>query len=104
ETPTSVVAAQLGVRYVVEGSVRGAGDQVRVSTQLIEAATGRILWSARFETARAETLELQDEIARGIIVELEPALTRAETAVIRRQRPDNVDAWGCFHQAIGALM
>ncbi|HTV28391.1 MAG TPA: adenylate/guanylate cyclase domain-containing protein [Xanthobacteraceae bacterium] len=103
ETPTSVIAQQLGVRYVLEGSVRGAGEQVRVSTQLAEADTGRILWSGKFEAARAETLELQDDIARGIIIELEPALTRAEIAVIRRQRPDNVDAWGCYHQATGAL-
>ena len=103
DTPTSVVAEQLGVRYVVEGSVRGASDQVRVSTQLVEAATGRILWLAKFEAARAETLDLQDEIARGIMVELEPALTRAEIAVIRRRRSENVDAWGCYHQALGAL-
>ena len=103
ETPTSVIAGQLGVRYVVEGSVRGAGDQVRVSTQLAEAATGRILWSGKFEAARAETLELQDEIARGIMIELEPALTQAEIKVIRRQRPENVDAWGYYHQAAGAL-
>lgn len=94
ETPTSVIAGQLGVRYVVEGSVRGAGDQVRVSTQLAEAATGRILWSGKFEATRAETLELQDQIARGIMIELEPALTQAEIRVIRRQRPENVDAWG----------
>ena len=103
ETPTSVIAGQLGVRYVVEGSVRGAGDQVRVSTQLAEAATGRILWSGKFEATRAETLELQDEIARGIMIELEPALTQAEIKVIRRQRPENVDAWGYYHQAAGAL-
>jgi adenylate cyclase len=103
ETPTSVIAGQLGVRYVVEGSVRGAGDQVRVSTQLAEAATGRILWSGKFEATRAETLELQDEIARGIMIELEPALTQAEIRVIRRQRPENVDAWGYYHQAAGAL-
>jgi len=103
ETPTSVIAAQLGVRYVLEGSVRGAGDQVRVSTQLAEAATGRILWSGKFEATRAETLELQDEIARGIMIELEPALTQAEIRVIRRQRPENVDAWGYYHQAAGAL-
>ena len=83
--------------------MRGAGDQVRVSTQLAEAATGHILWSGRFAATRAETLELQDDIARGIIIELEPALTRAEVAVIRRQRPSNVDAWGCYHQAIDAL-
>jgi adenylate cyclase len=103
ETPTSAIAEQLDVRYVLEGSVRGAGDRVRVSTRLVEAETGRILWSGKFEAARAETLELQDDIARGIIVELEPALTRAEVAVIRRQRPDNVDAWGCYHQAVDAL-
>ncbi len=103
EIPTSVVAKQLGVRYVVEGSVRGTSDQVRVSIQLAEAATGRILWSRKFDAARAETLDLQDDIARGIIVELEPALTQAEIAVIRRQRPENVDAWGCYHQAAGSL-
>jgi len=103
ETPTSVIARQLGVRYVLEGSVRGAGDEVRVLSQLVEAATGRVLWSGKFEVARAETLELQDDIARGIIIELEPALTRAEIAVIRRQRPENIDAWGCYHQATGAL-
>jgi adenylate cyclase len=103
ETPASVVAQQLGVRYVLDGSVRGAGDQVRVSTQLAEAATGRILWSGKFEASRAETLELQDEIARGIMIELEPALTQAQVIVIRRQRPENVDAWGCYHQALAAL-
>ena len=103
ETPASIVAKQLGVRYVLDGSVRGAGDQVRVSTQLTEAATGRILWSGKFEAARAETFELQDDIARGIMIELEPALTQAQVTVIRRQRPENVDAWGCYHQAAGAL-
>jgi adenylate cyclase len=103
ETPVSIVAQQLGVRYVLDGSVRGAGAQVRVSTQLAEAATGRILWSGKFEATRAETLELQDDIARGIMIELEPALTQAQVNVIRRQRPENVDAWGCYHQAAGAL-
>ncbi|KJC57541.1 hypothetical protein UP10_28170 [Bradyrhizobium sp. LTSPM299] len=103
ETPASIVARQLGVRYVLDGSVRGAGPQVRVSTQLAEAATGRILWSGKFEATRAETLELQDDIARGIMIELEPALTQAQVNVIRRQRPENVDAWGCYHQAAGAL-
>jgi adenylate cyclase len=103
ETPASIVANQLGVRYVLDGSVRSAGDQVRVSSQLAEAATGRILWSGKFEATRAETLELQDDIARGIIIELEPALTQAQVNVIRRQRPENVDAWGCYHQAAGAL-
>ena len=78
DVPTSVIAGQLGVRYVLEGSVRSNGDRVRVSTQLVEAAAGRILWSGKFEAPRAETPELQDDIARGIIIELEPALTQAE--------------------------
>lgn len=103
DTPVSMIARQLGVRYVVEGSLRLVGERVRVSTNLAEAATGRILWSGKFEVARSETLELQDDIARGIIVELEPALTRAEIAVIRRQRPENVDAWGCYRQAVHSL-
>ena len=58
KTPTSIIAQKLGVRYVVEGSVRGTGDQVRVSTQLAEAEIGRILWSGKFEAARAKTVEL----------------------------------------------
>ena len=53
--------------------------------------------------SRNSTPELQDEIARGIMIELEPALTQAEIRVIRRQRPENVDAWGYYHQASGAL-
>jgi adenylate cyclase len=100
---SSIVSRQLGVRYVVEGSVRGSGDRVRVSAQLSEVETGRVLWSGKFEAARSETFELQDDIARGIIVELEPALTRAQVAVIRRLRPENVDAWGLYHQAGAAL-
>lgn len=99
----SVIARQLGVRYVVEGSVRPMGNQVRVTTQLTEAETGRVLWSGRFESTRDATADLQDDIARGIISELEPELTRAEIALIRRQRPENIDAWGCYRQALGAI-
>lgn len=98
-----VIARQLGVRYIVEGSVRPTGDQVRVSTQLTEAQSGRVLWSGRFESKRDEAADLQDAIARGIISELEPELTRAEIALIRRQRPENIDAWGCYRQAMGAI-
>lgn len=99
----AVIARQLGVRYIVEGSVRPTGDQVRVSTQLTEAESGRVLWSGRFERKRDVAVDLQDDIARGIISELEPELTRAEIALIRRQRPENVDAWGCYRQAMGAM-
>ncbi len=99
----AAVARDLGVRYVVEGSVRPVGAQVRVATQLIETVTGRVLWSGRFEGSPEDTADLQDGIARGVISEIEPELNRAEIALIRRLRPENVDAWGCYQQAVGAV-
>lgn len=98
-----VIARQLGVRYIVEGSVRPAADRMRVTAQLTEAGSGRLLWSNRFESGRGDTGDLQDGIARGIMSELEPELTRAEIALIKRQRPENLDAWGFYHQAMGAM-
>jgi adenylate cyclase len=103
DIPTSVIARQLGVRYVLGGSVRALGGQIRLAAQLAEAVSGRVLWSGQFDTERSSAIDLQDEITRGIIVELQPALTRAEIAVIRRQRPENIGAWGFYHQAGGAL-
>jgi adenylate cyclase len=103
DIPISVIAQQLSVRYVLGGSVRALGGQIRLAVQLAETVSGRVLWSGQFDTERSSANDLQDEIARGIIVELQPALTRAEIAVIRRQRPENIGAWGCYHQAGGAL-
>ncbi len=97
------VARQLGVRHVVEGSVRDAGGLLRIGTQLTDAATGRLLWSGRFERPREQAPLLQEDIARGLIAELEPELTRAEIAHIRRQRPENLDAWAHYRQAVGAI-
>ena len=97
------VASQLGVRFVVEGSIRLKNDVVRVSTQLTDAASGRVLWSGRFDSSRDVAVDLQEDIARGIISELEPELTRAEIAHIRRQRPENQGAWAHYHQAVGAI-
>lgn len=97
------VARQLGVRFVVEGSVRPHHDLLRVSTQLIDAASGHVLWSGRFDRLRAQAVDLQEDIARGIMSELEPELTRAEIAHIRRQRPENLNVWAHYHQAIGSI-
>jgi adenylate cyclase len=98
----STIARELGVRYVVEGSLRPAGDEVRIAVQLTDAGSARVLWSGRF-AGRADNLpDLQDDIARGVISELEPELTRAEIELIRRLRPENVDAWGHYRQGVGA--
>jgi TolB-like protein len=97
------IAAELGVRYVVTGSARGAVDRVRITVQLIEAETGSQLWDGRYDVARQNTLDLQDEIARRIIVELEPALTKADLQIVRRRRTDSFDAWTHFRRAAGVI-
>jgi TolB-like protein/Tfp pilus assembly protein PilF len=99
----SAVARQLGVRYVVEGSVRQGHAQLSVSTHLVEAESARVLWTGRFKVDREAAPDLQEDIARGIISELEPELTRAEITLIRRRRPEDVDAWGHYHQGVGAI-
>jgi adenylate cyclase len=93
----------LGVRYVVTGSVRSSADRVRVAVQLIEAESGNQLWAGRYDVERGDTLDLQDEIARRIMVELEPALTKADLSVIQRRRIESVDAWSHFRRAAGAI-
>ncbi len=101
--PLPEIARQLGVRYLVEGSVRQLDATLRVSTQLTDAASGHVLWSGQFESDTETTGDLQDGIARGIISQLEPELNRAEIVHIRRQRPENLDAWAHYRQAIGAI-
>ena len=76
------IGRELGVRYIVEGSLRPAGPQIRVGAQLIDAATGAQLWADRFDRQPENVLELQDQIARAIAGRIEPELVRAEIALI----------------------
>ena len=103
QQPTEIrqIGAELGVRYVVTGSARSSADRVRVTVQLVEAESGNQLWAGRYDVERGDTLDLQDEIARQIMTELEPALTKADLSVIDRRRIDSVDAWSHFRQASG---
>jgi len=97
------IAKQLQVQYTVLGSIRRVGDLIRVNVQLANACTGQVLWSGRFESAPHHSHDLQEDIARGVLSELEPELIKAEIAHIRRQRPKNPDAWAHYHEALGAL-
>jgi TolB-like protein len=97
------IGTELGVRYVVTGSARSAESRVRITVQLVEAESGNQLWAGRYDVDRSNTLDLQDEIARQIIIELEPALTKAEFSTVRRRRTDSLDAWTHFRRAIGAI-
>lgn len=87
------VGRALGVRYVVEGSVRKAGDQVRVSAQLIEAETGNHVWADRFDGALHDIFDLQDQIAASVVGAIEPQIHRAEVDRIRQKRPESFDAY-----------
>jgi adenylate cyclase len=97
------VGRELGVRYVVEGSLRPVGDRLRITIQLIEAESGNHLWAERFDRAASDIFDVQDEITSAIVVQLEPELTRAEFEVVRRRRPADMGAWDYYQQASGVL-
>ena len=87
------VAEELGVRYVLEGSVRKAGDQVRISAQLIDALTGHHLWAERYERDLKDIFALQDEITKEIITALQVKLTMGEDVRLRGKGTDNLEAY-----------
>jgi adenylate cyclase len=87
------VASDLGVRYVLEGSVRKAGNRVRISAQLIEGFTGNHVWAENYDRELVDIFEVQDEITRTVIGAIEPELTRAELHRAKTKRPENLDIW-----------
>ena len=87
------VGRELGVRYVVECSVRKADRRVRVTCQMIDATTGAHVWADRFDRDSDDIFALQDEIARSAVGAMAPSLRRAEVERVRRKRPDSLDAY-----------
>jgi adenylate cyclase len=87
------VGRELGVRYVLEGSVRRAGNRVRITAQLIEAASGHHLWADRYDRELADVFAVQDEIARHITSAIAPGIMAAEIRQAQRKDPDQLDAW-----------
>jgi TolB-like protein len=94
------VASQLGVRYVLEGSVRKVADRVRVTGQLIDAAHGIHLWADKYDRELENIFELQDEITNRVIGSVGPQILAAEAARIRRKPPQSFDAWDLVMQAL----
>jgi adenylate cyclase len=94
------VGRNLGVRYVLQGSVRRAGDHVRVTGQLIETETAAHVWADRFDGTLGDIFTLQDELTMSVIGGLEPSLRKAEVERVRRKRPDNLDAYDLFLRAL----
>jgi adenylate cyclase len=94
------VGRELGVRYVLEGSVRKAGGRVRITAQLIDALTGTHLWADRFEGLLEEVFELQDKVAVSVTGVIEPTLRQTEIERARRKRPDSLDAYDLYLRAL----
>ncbi len=97
------VARELGVRYVLEGSVRKAGSRVRISAQLIDAATGNHVWAERYDRELADIFDLQDEITATIVGAIEPELGAAERERTKRKPPDSLDAWDRYQRGLWHL-
>jgi TolB-like protein len=87
------VGRELGVRYVLEGSVRKAADRVRITGQLVDAAGGAHVWAERYDREFDDIFALQDEIALSVVGAIEPSLRRAEVERVKRKRPDSLDAY-----------
>ena len=94
------VASQLGVRYILEGSVRRSASRVRVTGQLIDAAAGNHLWADRYDRELSDIFELQDEITNRVIDSVSPQILLAEAARVRRKPPQSIDAWDFVMQAL----
>ncbi len=94
------VAEELGVGYVVEGSVRRGGDRIRITAQLNDTATGSHLWAERYDRELADVFAVQDEITDAIVAAIEPRLYAAENFRASRKPPDSMDAWELLMRAL----
>ncbi len=93
------VARELGVRYVLEGSVRKAGNRVRIAGQLIDSTTGAHVWTDRFDGTLDDIFEFQDRVAGGVVGSIEPRLRRAEAERAVRKSTANLDAYDLYWRA-----
>src|SRR3954454_52425 len=94
------IAEELGVDYVVEGSVRKDGDHIRITAQLNDVTTGSHLWAERYDRNLADVFAVQDEITQAVVAAIQPQLYAAEDFRARRKAPDNMAAWDLVMRAL----
>ncbi len=97
------VSRKLGVRYVVEGSVRRGGNRVRVTAQLIDALDGKHLWAERYDRELEDIFAVQDEVTQAIVSTIEPHLASTERQRARRKPTESLGAWECYQRALWHL-
>jgi adenylate cyclase len=93
-------AKEMGVRYVLEGSVRKSGNRIRITAQLIDGTTGIHVWAKRYDRDLEDIFDLQDEITETIVGAIEPEMARTERERAKAKRPDNLQAWDLFQRAM----
>jgi TolB-like protein len=93
------IGRELGVRYVLEGSVRRAGDRLRFAVQLVDATSGAHIWANRFDGEMSDVFELQDRISESVVGAIEPRLQRAELERLKRKPAASLDAYDLFLRA-----
>jgi adenylate cyclase len=97
------VGRELGVRYVLEGSVRKGGNRVRITAQLIDTTNGAHLWADRFDGSLEDIFDLQDKVAISVAGVIEPTLRQSEIERARRKRPDSLDAYDLYLRALPSI-
>ena len=94
------VGRELGVRYVLEGGVRKAGNRLRVNVQLVETATAANIWADKYDCVVEDIFDLQDSITERVVGIVEPRVPRSEIDRSRRKRPDSLDAYDLYLRAV----
>jgi len=94
------VGRELGVRYALEGSVRKAGNRVRITAQLVEAEAGNHVWAERYDRDLADIFGLQDEITEAVTIAIAPAIADAERQRAMRKPPGSLDAWAAYQRGL----
>ena len=87
------VSTELGVRYVLEGSIRRAGNRIRVTAQLIDAITGNHIWAEKYDRVVEDIFAVQEELTQGIVIAVAPLVAAAELEKVRQRRPENLSAY-----------
>jgi TolB-like protein/Tfp pilus assembly protein PilF len=96
------VASDLGVRYVLEGSVRRGGERIRVTGQLIDGDTGNHLWAERYDRVLEDLFAVQDEVTEEIVAAIAPEISDVERTRAQRKSLENLDAWGLYQRGLAA--
>jgi len=97
------IGRELGVRYVLEGSLRKSGNRIRVTAQCVEAETGKHVWAERYDRELADIFAVQDEITEAATIAIAPAIADAERQRAMRRPPANLDAWAAYQRGLWHL-